>query len=165
MRPEMAERLEIRAISDLGRRAAEIRLGAGHEFLEREDGYRGLTGAYQLEFATPPRGMELGLVYQALVEEEVDVVVGNSTDGLIDKFGLVVLDDDRRFFPPYDAAIVYRPDAVERHPILGSVIEELSGAIDEQAMRRMNASVDVDGRSPGSVGREFLEEQGLLPSG
>jgi glycine betaine/choline ABC-type transport system substrate-binding protein len=161
VRPSYAERLGIHAISDVQDHRDTIRFGSGHEFLEREDGYRGLSQAYQLELAIPPRGMELGLVYQALVEEQVDVVVGNSTDGLIDKFGLLVLEDDRRFFPPYDAAIVYRPDAVERHPVVEQALHSLEGSIDESTMRALNARVDDEGRAPSAVVEDFLESSGL----
>ena len=160
MRPDQAEELGIRRISDLERYQDRIRFGSGHEFLEREDGYRGLTKAYGLDFEAPPRSMELGLIYQALVEGQVDVIAGNSTDGLIEKFGLVVLDDDRRFFPPYDAAVVYRPDAVERYPALREVLGELEGSLDEKTMRRLNQLVDDEGRSPRAVVSELLAERG-----
>ena len=151
-------------ISDLAEHQTTIRPGAGHEFLEREDGLRGLTEAYELEFSIAPRGMELGLIYQALVEGQVDFVAGNSTDGLIEKFNLVVLEDDRRFFPPYDAAAVYRPDTVERYPALGDVLEILGGGIDEPAMRRLNRSVDDERRAVRDVVSEFLQERGWGPS-
>jgi glycine betaine/choline ABC-type transport system substrate-binding protein len=159
MTSERADELGVSKISDLENYEATIRAGAGHEFLEREDGFRGLIAAYDLDLAVAPRGMELGLVYQAIVEGQLDFVAGNSTDGLIEKFNLVVLDDDRHFFPPYAAAAVYRPDAVERHPALGLVIETLSDGIDEPAMRRLNALVDDEGRFVRDVVAEFLRAQ------
>ncbi len=162
MTPDRAQELGVTRISDLEEHEATIRPGSGHEFLEREDGFRGLTKAYDLEFSVEPRGMELGLIYQAIVEGKLDFVAGNSTDGLIEKFDLVVLEDDRRFFPPYDAAAVYRPDAVSRHPALGDVIETMSGGIDEEAMRRLNRLVDDEGRSVRGVVSEFLETRGWL---
>jgi len=155
-----ARELGTTKISDLAEHQTTIRPGAGHEFLEREDGLRGLTEAYELEFSIAPRGMELGLIYQALVEAQVDFVAGNSTDGLIEKFNLVVLEDDRRFFPPYDAAAVYRPDAVGRYPALGDVLEILGGGIDEPAMRRLNRLVDDERRAVRDVVAEFLRKQG-----
>lgn len=164
MRAEQAAELGIERFSDLADHLDTIRPGAGHEFLEREDGLPGLLTAYDLNFAYAPRGMELGLIYQALVEGEVDLVAGNSTDGLIEKFGLKVLEDDRRFFPPYDAAPVYRPDAIERHPGLASVLERLAGAIDEPTMRRLNRWVDNEGRSAAEVVSEFIEERGWVAS-
>jgi glycine betaine/choline ABC-type transport system substrate-binding protein len=111
MRSDHASRLGINRISDLASHLDTIRTGFGHEFLERQDGYPGLTEAYGLDFAIPPRGMELGLIYQALAEEKVDLIAGSSTDGLIEKLGLSVLEDDRGFFPPYYAAPVYRTTA------------------------------------------------------
>ncbi len=103
----------------------------GHEFFEREDGFRGLTAAYDLKFENAPRGIELGLIYQALMEGEVDFVAGSATDGLIAKFELAVLEDDRSYFPPYDAAAVYRPSTAERVPALAAVLGLLEGSLDE----------------------------------
>jgi glycine betaine/choline ABC-type transport system substrate-binding protein len=160
MKPELAERLGIRSISGLKAHEDDLRPGAGHEFLEREDGFRGLVAAYGLDFRRSIRGIELGLVYRALMGGEVDFVVGNSTDGLIEKFQLTVLEDDRRYFPPYDAAAVYRPDSVERVPALGDVLRLLEGGIDEVAMRRLNREVDEEGRSPGDVVSSFLAARG-----
>lgn len=161
VRPEIAERLGLRTIADL-RAYGEMRLGSGHEFLEREDGYSGLVEAYQLSFTAAPRGLELGLVYRALMEGEVDFVAGNSTDGLIEKFGLVVLEDDRRYFPPYAAAIVYRPETVESHPAVLEVIRQLEGSIDEAAMRRLNRLVDDEKQGVAKVVANFLAERGMV---
>lgn len=160
MRPGLARELGIERISDLADHEDTLRAGVGHEFLEREDGYRGLVEAYELAFTSEPRGMELGLIYQALAEEQVDVIAGSSTDGLIEKFDLVVLEDDRQFFPPYDAGAVFRPDAIARHPAVGEVIELLEGGIDEPTMRRLNRLVDDEGRSVREVVAELLRERG-----
>jgi glycine betaine/choline ABC-type transport system substrate-binding protein len=160
MKPETAERLGIHKISDLKAHEKTLRAGVGHEFFEREDGLRGFTAAYDLNLANPPRGIELGLIYQALMEGEVDFVAGNATDGLIDKFGLVVLEDDRSYFPPYAAAAVYRPGTVERVPALAEVLHLLEGGLDEAAMRDLNRQVDDEGRDAPSVVRSFLEERG-----
>lgn len=165
MLPEDARRLGIREISDLKKHEDVLRAGAGHEFLEREDGFRGLVEAYGLAFSHPPRGIELGLIYRALNEKQVDFVVGNETDGLVDKFGLVVLEDDRAFFPPYDAAAVYRPASAERVPELAAVLHLLEGGIDEGAMRRLNRQVDDEGRAATEVVRSFLTERGWLAPG
>ena len=162
MRSDHASHLQISRISDLASHVDSIRPGFGHEFLERQDGYAQLTEAYGLDFAIPPRGMELGLIYKALDEEIVDLIAGNSTDGLIEKLGLTVLEDDRKFFPPYYAAPVYRPEAARAHPALAEVIEILGGAIGEAQMRALNRSVDVDRRPAFVVAREFLSEQGWV---
>jgi osmoprotectant transport system substrate-binding protein len=163
MRPEVAERLGIRAISDLAAHEDVLRPGAGHEFLEREDGFRGLVEAYALDFSSPPRGLELGLIYRALMEDQVDFVVGSATDGLIEKFSLLVLEDDLRFFPPYDAAAVYRPDTAERIPAFAEVMQLVEGGIDEEAMRHLNRQVDDEGMAVPEVVRAFLDERGWLP--
>jgi glycine betaine/choline ABC-type transport system substrate-binding protein len=159
MKPETAERLGVRRISDL-KAHPELRAGVGHEFFEREDGYRGLVAAYDLDLDEPPRGIELGLIYQALTEDQVDFVVGNATDGLIAKFGLTVLEDDRSFFPPYDAAAVYRPSTAERVPALAEVLHLLEGGLDEAAMRDLNRRVDDEGVPAAEVVSSFLAERG-----
>lgn len=161
MKPEAAEKLGIRTISDLKPHQGTLRPGMGHEFLEREDGFHGLVEAYDLDFAERPRGIELGLIYQALMEGEVDFVVGSATDGLIDKFGLTVLEDDRAYFPPYDAAAVYRPKTAERVTGLEEVLHLLEGRLDEAAMRRLNREVD-EGRAASAVVASFLEERGWV---
>ena len=162
MRSDEAARLGIRAISDLADHQDEIRTGFGHEFLEREDGFPGLVQAYDLELAVPPGGMELGLIYQALMEDEVDLIAGSSTDALIEKFGLVVLEDDRSFFPPYYAAPVYRPEAAQNHPALRKVLEKLGGQIDEATIRKLNLAVDGERRSERQVVLGFLAEKGWI---
>jgi glycine betaine/choline ABC-type transport system substrate-binding protein len=162
MRPDHASRLGLRRISDLARHVDVIRTGFGHEFLERKDGFRGFTEAYGLEFAIPPAGMELGLIYQALMEKEVDLVAGSATDALIEKFELTVLEDDLPYFPPYDAAPVYRPAAVERYPALGEVLRQIADQIDERAIRRLNLAVDVERRPEREVARAFLVEKGWI---
>jgi glycine betaine/choline ABC-type transport system substrate-binding protein len=160
MRPERAESLKIRTISDLKRHQDTLRPGFGHEFLERQDGFRGLVEAYDLNFAHPPRGIELGLIYRALMEDEVDFVAGSATDGLIDKFGLTVLEDDRAHFPPYDAAAVYRPETARSVPAFADTLRLLEGAIDGSAMRRLNRQVDDEGVSVPEAARSFLAERG-----
>ncbi len=162
MKPQLAEELGIRKISDLKAHEAALRPGFGHEFLEREDGFRGLVEAYDLEFAHRPRGIELGLIYQALMEEDVDFVAGSATDGLIDKFGLTTLEDDRSYFPPYDAAAVFRPSTAERVPAFAEVLDLLEGNLDEAAMRTLNRRVDDEGRAASDVVASFLAERGWL---
>ena len=154
MRADDATRLGIRKISDLATHP-ELRPGFGYEFLEREDGFPGLARTYGLRFRERPVQMDLGLLYQALQSRKVDLVAGNSTDGLIDAIGGVVLDDDRRYFPPYEAAFVLGAEVLKR-PVVRAFFESLAGAIDAAAMRKMNAAVDKDKRRPEDVAREFL---------
>ncbi len=154
MRGDDARRLGIRRISDLAAHP-EIRPGFGYEFLEREDGFPGLARTYGLRFRDRPVQMDLGLLYQALQSRKVDLVAGNSTDGLIDAIGGVVLEDDRRYFPPYEAAFVVRGEIWNR-PAVRGFLESLGGKIDVKTMRRLNAAVDKDKRRPEDVAKEFL---------
>ncbi len=153
---EAAERHSLGSISDLARVQGSFRAGFGYEFVERADGYAGLAAAYGLRFAGRPREMDLGLIYRALAEGEVDVVAGNSTDGVIASLGLVALEDDRRYFPPYDAVPVVRRAVLERHPRLRSILASLDGAISEGTIRKLNLAVDGDLRDPREVAREFV---------
>ncbi len=154
MRGDDARRLGVAKISDLAAHP-DLRPGFGYEFLERADGYPGLAAAYGLAFRSRPREMDLGLLYAALGQKQVDVVAGNSTDGLIAALDLAVLEDDRRYFPPYEAAFVARRQVLD-DARARRALEGLGGAISIEAMRRMNAAVDRDKRAPRDVAREFL---------
>jgi glycine betaine/choline ABC-type transport system substrate-binding protein len=159
MRGDDARRLNVRRISDLAAHP-EVRPGFGYEFLEREDGFPGLAKTYGLHFRERPVQMDLGLLYQALESRKVDLVAGNSTDGLIDAIGGVVLEDDKRYFPPYEAAFVVRGDVWEKKPAVREYLESLAGAIDAATMRKLNAAVDKEKRRPEDVARGFLESVG-----
>ena len=145
---------EVRTISDLAAHPGDWRAGFGYEFKERADGYPGLAQAYGLELAEI-RIMDLGLLYRALVDQKVDVVAGNATDGQIESLKLKVLVDDRGYFPPYEAAPVVRRVILERYPKLAAALEGLGGRISVQGMRRMNYEVDGGHRGPSEVVREF----------
>jgi len=145
---------EVRTISDLAAHPGDWRAGFGYEFKERADGYPGLAQAYGLELAEI-RIMDLGLLYRALVDQKVDVVAGNATDGQIESLKLKVLVDDRGYFPPYEAAPVVRRVVLERYPKLAAALEGLGGRISVQGMRRMNYEVDGGHRGPSEVVREF----------
>jgi len=135
-----AESLGLATIGDLARVAPGWTIGVGPEFLDRADGYGGVTEAYGLRFGGV-RQMDLGLLYRALVERRIDVAVGNSTDGQIAALGLVVLRDDRRFFPPYQAVPIVRRETLDRHPKTWDALQALSGTIPAEAMRELNRSV------------------------
>jgi glycine betaine/choline ABC-type transport system substrate-binding protein len=157
MRAEAAAR-GIRRISDLGPHADDVRVGLFGEFLEREDGMPGLLRAYGLRFARPPREMDLGLLYPALRAGQVDLVVGSATDGLIAALGLTVLEDDRRYFPPYDAVVVSHAASLDDRPGLREALAALAGRLDAATMRRLNHAVDGEHRAPADVAREWLRE-------
>jgi osmoprotectant transport system substrate-binding protein len=155
VRKSDAERDQLRTISDLSRVASRFRPGFGYEFTERPDGWSGLQKAYGLAFQVPPRTMDLGLTYKALASGEVDLIAGNSTDGLIESLGLIILEDDRRFFPRYDAVVVTRNDLDERCKGATTALESLRDTIDDAAMRRLNFEVDGRKRDPAEVVREL----------
>ncbi|HET6373740.1 MAG TPA: glycine betaine ABC transporter substrate-binding protein [Candidatus Polarisedimenticolia bacterium] len=162
VRPEDAAANGLTKISDLARVAGAFRAGFGSEFMERPDGYKGLGAIYGFTFTKQPREMDLGLIYRALVDRQVDVVAGSATDGLIESLGLVVLEDDRRYFPPYDAAPVARAATLRRHPDLRTALMELGGRITERQMRRMNLAAEAEHRSPHAIAVEFLRTEGLV---
>src|SRR5512142_309739 len=163
MRSDDAHRLGVTTLSQLAPAAPQLRLGVGYEFLERQDGYKGLVNTYGLQFREAPRVMDLGLLYRALETRSVDIVAGNNTDGLIAALGLVVLDDDRHYFPPYDAVPIVRAQTLERHREIGAVLGRLAGQISVDEMRRLNFAVDGEKRDYKLAAREFLESKSLLP--
>jgi len=155
MRREEASRLAIRTISDLAVHP-ELKLGFGYEFVEREDGYKGLARTYGLHFRQAPAEMDLGLLYPALSAGKVDVAAGNSTDGLIAAIGGVVLEDDRRYFPPYEAAYVARGPIWRDRAAVRRALGRLTGRMSADIMRQLNAQVDRDKKNPADVARAFL---------
>lgn len=158
VRGEDADSLDLVTISDLGRVAPQWTAGFGPEFMAREDGYEGLKGAYGFEFERV-RQMELGLMYRALEQGEIDVAVANSTDGQIAGLGLTVLRDDRGYFPPYEAAPVVRREALERAPAVWDALVALENAISAEEMRRLNFEVAVQGRDAAEVVRIWRESR------
>ncbi|MCS6804352.1 MAG: glycine betaine ABC transporter substrate-binding protein [Acidobacteriota bacterium] len=157
VRGEDARALNIRTISQAAEHTPRWRAGFGPEFMERADGYNGLAKTYGLKFAQPPRIMDLGLMYRALIERQVDIVAGNSTDGLIASLDLVVLEDDRHYFPPYEAAPVVRRQTLERHPALRQALHQLGGCISAEQMRQLNYQVDGRQRDVRQVVQEFRQ--------
>lgn len=158
---ETAERLDLRRISDLAARGSGLRVAWSHEFLSREDGYPALRDAYGLELADV-RGMEHGLAYEAIRTGRIDVTDAYTTDGKLLRFPVRMLEDDRRFFPPYQAAPVIREKTLARHPELASVLGELGFTLSDERMQRLNYEVEEEGRAFEDVARAFLLERGLL---
>jgi osmoprotectant transport system permease protein len=156
VRGEDARRLGLKTISDAAAYAPRWTAGFGYEFMERQDGFAGLSRLYGLRFSAPPRVLDLSLTYRALADRQVDMIAGNSTDGLIATLDLLMLQDDRRYFPPYQALLLTRRAALEAHPSLAAALEELEGSIPADLMRRMNAAVDLEHRDPKEVAAEFL---------
>jgi osmoprotectant transport system substrate-binding protein len=161
MRGEDARREGVRTLSQLAAVAPHLRMAVGYEFMERPDGYKGLVSAYGLKFAEAPRVMDLGLLYRALQNRQVDVAVGSNTDGLIAALGLVVLEDDKHYFPPYEAVPVVRRETLERYPQVKQIFLRLQGRISADEMRRMNYAVDGEKKDAAEVVREFIRQKGL----
>ena len=162
MHQDEAKRLDIKTISDLAKQSAKLTAGLDPEFLERSDGWPGLEKTYNLEFASRPRQLDPGIVYRAVANGDVDVVDTYSTDGRIPAFKLVILKDDKRFFPPYYAAPVVRDEVLKEHPELKQVLNKLAGKISESEMQRLNYEVDQQKKMPRVVAREFLKNKKLL---
>jgi glycine betaine/choline ABC-type transport system substrate-binding protein len=162
IRGEDARRLNLRTVSQAAAFAPKWRAGFGYEFMERPDGYAGLAAAYGLHFAAPPRIMDLGLLAPALKDRQIDIAAGNATDGLIPALDLFVLEDDRHYFPPYEAVAVVRQQTEQQHPEVAEAIAELGGKISDQEMQQLNYALDGQHRDVKDVARDFLRGKGLI---
>ena len=161
IRDEDARRLNIRTLSQAAEVAPRWRAGFGYEFMERPDGYRGLAATYGLHFTVPPRVMDLGLLARALRDHQIDLAAGNTTDGLIPTLGLFVLEDDRHYFPPYEAVPVIRQQALRQHPEIAHILAELAGKISDKEMQRLNYAVDGQHEDVKEVVHDFLRDKGV----
>jgi glycine betaine/choline ABC-type transport system substrate-binding protein len=161
VRADDARRLNLKTISDVLPQAPKWRAGFGQDFMSRADGYEGFARAYGLQFAARPREMDLSLSYRALADGQVDIIAGNSTDGMISTLGLTQLEDDRHYFPPYEAVILARRDTLERLPKAREVLQRLAGSISTEEMRRLNYEVDGHKRAAADVVREWRQSKGL----
>ena len=126
--------------------------------MSRADGYPGFSKAYGLNFAKQPREMDLSLTYRALQSGELDIIAGNSTDGLISALDLFQLADDKHYFPPYQAVFIVRQNAM---PVLTETFEKLQNAISTEEMRRLNYEVDGNKRTPKDVAAEWVKTKGF----
>ena len=142
-----------RTLSEAAKRKEPWSLGVGYEFVKRPDGLAGLVGTYGLRLDGAPREMDLGLLYSALQQRKVEMAAVSATDGLIDALKLRVLEDDRRYFPPYEAALI------TRRPELRAVLSELSGMFQDTTMRKLNYEIDGKHRAVADVAREFLQSR------
>ncbi|MBE9199261.1 MULTISPECIES: glycine betaine ABC transporter substrate-binding protein [unclassified Nodularia (in: cyanobacteria)] len=161
VRGEDARRYNIQTLTESAKYTPQWRGGFGYEFLEREDGFPGLAKTYGLSFARPPQIMDLGLIYRALIQKQVDMIAGNSTDGQISRLGLVVLKDDQQYFPPYEAAPIIRKETLKKYPQLRTAINQLSGQMTADKMRELNNLVEGELQDIKTVVREFRKSQGL----
>lgn len=161
IRGEDSRRYNIKSLSDTAQYAPQWRGGFSYEFMEREDGFPGLAKTYNLRFAQSPRIMDLGLIYRALLQKQVDMVNGNSTDGQISRLGLVVLKDDKQYFPPYEATPIVRKQTLQKYPELRKAIGSLIGLISADEMRELNNLVEGELRDIKDVVSEFRKAKSL----
>ncbi|MEA3435798.1 MAG: glycine betaine ABC transporter substrate-binding protein [Thermodesulfobacteriota bacterium] len=162
MRKKEADKLSIKKISDLKKYEAVLKPGFNHEFMERLDGYKGLSKKYNLHFKSEPIEIDTGLMYKAVVEKEVDLICGFATDGRIPAFNLVILEDDLNFFPPYYAATLIRAEILAKYPIIAEILNKFGGSISDQEMSKMNYKVDQQGIKAKTVAKEFLTDKRFL---
>jgi glycine betaine/choline ABC-type transport system substrate-binding protein len=157
-----ARQRHIRTLSDAAAYQPGWTLGVGYEFLRRPDGLPGLLKAYPLRLKGSPVSMDLGLLYQALDQQKVDMVAGSETDGMLSVLDVTVLEDDRHYFPPYQAALVVRKSTLSADPRLQAALQELSGKFTDTAMRKLNYAVDGKHQPVREVAARFLKEFGLV---
>src|SRR5256885_16685240 len=161
IRGDAARRLGLKTISQAARFTPQWRPGFGYEFMERPDGYKRLVATYDLRFAASPRIIDLGLLTRALKDKQVDLIAGNATDGLIPALDLFVLEDDRHYFPPYEAVPIIRQQMLARHPEVKQALDDLAGKISDDDMRQLNYAVDGQKREVKEAVQEFLKKKGL----
>jgi osmoprotectant transport system permease protein len=157
MRATDRDQRGVRTLTDLARVSPTLRAGFGQDFLSRSDGYAGLVATYAIRFADAPQELDLSLTYRALAAGRLDVIAGDSTNGLIDSLGLAVVVDDRHYFPPYQAVWLTRRTALTTVPGLADEIAAMAGALPAETMRRLNRDAEVDKRPPADVARRFRE--------
>lgn len=161
LNPATYKKLGISKISELSGKSSQLQFGATAPFYEREDGYTPFTKTYNLKFNSK-KILDSNLQYSALKEGEIDIIPAFTTDGRIPRFNLKMLEDDKKFFPPYYAAPVISQKALEEHPDLKGLVDQLGGKISEQEMAEMNAHVDIDKKKPRDVAIQFLKKEGLI---
>jgi osmoprotectant transport system substrate-binding protein len=161
VKPETAQKYHLKTVSDLVKHENELTLGTEQEFVDREDGLKGLEKTYGLHFKNV-KAMDVGLKYQAINSGKVDVIDAFTTDGLLAKDHLVLLQDDKQFFPPYYAVPIVREETLKQHPEIQDVLNKLAGKIDEKQMAELNAEVDVDKKKAQDVAKDWLIKEGLI---
>ena len=161
IRGEDVRKSKIATLSDAARYSPGWNLGVGYEFQQRPDGLAGLLKTYNLPIAGSPKTMDLGLLYKALEQQQVNMVAGNATDGQLSVLDVLVLGDDKQYFPPYNCALVVRNKTLEAHPPLRQALTELAGLFTDLTMRKLNYQVDGAHRPVREVAEQFLRDAGL----
>jgi osmoprotectant transport system substrate-binding protein len=160
MKKELAIELDVETYSDLATLSPNLTFGAEYDFYEREDGYPGLVSTYGFDFGKKTE-LDIGLKYQAISSDEVDVINVFSTDGRLEEAGLVVLTDDKNFFPSYYCATLIRNDTLDKYPELKDVLSLMDDLISDEEMTYMNYLVEIENKDPKLVAKNFLIEKGL----
>ena len=161
IRGEDARKSKIATLSDAAKYSLGWNLGVGYEFQQRPDGLAGLLKTYNLPILGSPKTMDLGLLYKALEQQQVNLVAGNATDGQLSVLDVLVLRDDKRYFPPYDCALAVRRKSLEANPPLRQALTELAGLFTDLTMRKLNYQVDAAHRPVREVAEQFLRDAGL----
>lgn len=159
VRTETANAQGLKTLSDAAKRSQPWHLGVGYEFTQRPDGLNGLVKTYGFHLDGNPITMDLGLLYPALQSQKIEMAAANATDGMLAHREFTVLEDDLRYFPPYECAIAVRNSALQQYPRLKDALVELSGSISDDAMRHMNELVDVEHKPVAEVARDFLNQR------
>lgn len=162
MTQERANQLGVKTVSDLSTKASELKLGTDREFPTRPDGLVGLKQVYGGFDFEDVIVLDAGLLYSGLEENEIDVTTGYGTDGQIDAYDLVVLEDDKGFWPPYPVVPVVRQEVLDEHPEIADTLNPIAALLDAETMQQLNWEVAGNGREPDEVAREFLQENGLI---
>src|SRR5579872_1088442 len=157
IRGEEARRGGIQTLSEAARYKTDWVMGVGYEFLQRPDGFSGLVKTYGLRIKGQLKTMDLGLLYRGLEQRQVDMIAASTTDGMLSVLDVRVLEDDKHYFPPYEAASVVRADALSRHPGMREALDELAGKLTDRAMQKLNYQLDGKHRPLAEVAREFLD--------
>lgn len=158
---ETADKYKLATFSDVAKISKDLILGCEFEFKDREDGYIGLSKTYGIDFKEV-KGMNRGIMYRSVVDNEVDVIDAYATDGQIIVNDLVILEDDKAFFPPYDAGPLVRQDVLTKYPEITEALSKLQDVLDEKTMQELNARVDTEGLKAETVSQDFLKEKGLI---
>ncbi|WP_353106829.1 glycine betaine ABC transporter substrate-binding protein [Acetoanaerobium noterae] len=156
-----AQTYNLETYDDLALASKDLVFGAEYDFFERDDGYEALKDAYGFEFKDT-KEMDIGLKYEAIGSDEVDVINAFSTDGLIKQYNLKVLEDNKNFFPAYQAATLIRKETLDKYPELEEVLEKLTGQISDDEMIQMNYQVEKENMDPRDVAEQFLKAKGLI---
>lgn len=156
-----AQTYNLETYDDLALASKDLVFGAEYDFFERDDGYEALKDAYGFEFEDT-KEMDIGLKYEAIGSDEVDVINAFSTDGLIKQYNLKVLEDNKNFFPAYQAATLIRKETLDKYPELEEVLEKLTGQISDDEMIQMNYQVEKENMDPRDVAEQFLKAKGLI---